>query len=258
MRLIIFREKREVVDGVQRTISKARQYAVRDLSKDFDTLNGKFAKKDLSAPSGSIIKTDQGKEALIMDASFIDVHKRLRKFAQTIPLKDIGLILAETGINKDSIIVEGGVGSGALSASLANVAKKVISYEVRDESEKTASENLKEMDIKNVTIKRASLYDDISEKDVDAIILDVPEPWNVVKHAAKALKVGGFLVSYSPSLAQVSKVADEVRKHDVLLYQKSVELIERLWVVDGERLRPKNTPIGHSGFIVFVRKVKAF
>jgi len=256
MRLLVHREKKEVVDGVNRIVSKARTYAITDTSKDVHTLLGKISQKDLEKPSGSVIKSDQGKEFVVFDASFIDIHKRLKKFAQTIPLKDIGSIIAETGINKDSVVVEGGVGSGALSASLANIAKKVISYEVRDESEAAAKANFKRLSVSNVEVKRKSLYDGIDETGVDLVVLDVPEAHRVVNHAAKALKVGGFLVAYCPHVSQVGLFLDEVRKSDVLIHEKSVELIERLWAVDELRSRPKNSPIGHSAFLVFVRRIK--
>lgn len=257
MRLLIHREKKEVVDGVNRIVSKARTYAVTDTSKDVQTLLGKVSAKDLQKPSGSIIKTDQNKEFIILDATFIDKHKRLRKFAQTIPLKDIGAIIAETGLNKDSVVVEGGVGSGALASALANVAKKVVSYEIRDESAKMSETNFKFLDIKNVEIKRKSLYDGIDETDVDVVVLDVPEPHKVVEHAADALAVGGFLVAYCPHISQVAKFLAEVDKRDSLIQQKTVELIERLWAVDELRSRPKNSPIGHSAFLVFVRRITA-
>ena len=257
MRILIHREKREIVEGREFVVAKSKQYAVRDLSKDVGTLYGVVSKDQLSAPSGSIVKSDMGKEFVIVDANFIDVYKRFSKLPQTIPLKDVGLIIAETGVNKDSVVVDGGVGSGALSAALANVVKSVTSYEVRQDCIKTSEENIKSVNLKNITIKNKSLYDGIDETDVDLITLDVPEPWKVVPHAVKALKVGGFLVSYSPSVPQVQDFVAEVRKSDSLLYVKTVELIERLWEFEGRRVRPKSTGIGHSGFLSFVRKIRA-
>ena len=256
MKVLIHKEKREVVDGREHVVSKAKQYFVADLSKDLHTLYGRISKEDLSRPSGSVVKSDTGKEFVILDASYIDVYKRFRKLPQTIPLKDIGLIIAETGINSQSLIVDGGVGSGALSASLARVAGKVVSYEIRDDCIKTAQDNLDFAQIKNVEIKKQSLYDGIDESDVDLITLDVPEPWKVVAHAAKALKIGGFIVSYSPSVPQVQDFVEALRKNDSFNYLKSVELIERLWEFDGRRVRPKSTGIGHSGFLVFARRIK--
>ncbi|PIN76033.1 hypothetical protein COV18_01260 [Candidatus Woesearchaeota archaeon CG10_big_fil_rev_8_21_14_0_10_37_12] len=256
MKILIHREKREVVDDKERTVSKEKRYFVDELSKDFPTFYGMIKKADLQK-SGVVIKTDKDQEFIIFDASFIDVHKNLKKFAQTIPLKDIGAIIAETGINKDSVVVEGGVGSAALAIALANVAKQVISYEIRDDCIKTAEENIKQTSTKNIVLKKASLYEGIDEKNVDVVCFDLPEPWHAVKYATKALKVGGFLVNYSIQLSQVQKFVEEVHKQDELYYVKTVELIERPWAIDNKRLRPNNSGIGHSGFLTFVRKIKS-
>jgi tRNA (adenine57-N1/adenine58-N1)-methyltransferase len=257
MKLLIHKEKREVVDGREFIVAKGKQYFVTDLSKDVQTLYGRISKNDLLKPSGSVIKADNGKEFVILDASFVDVYKRLRKLPQTIPLKDIGIIIGETGVNKDSVIVDGGLGSGALSSALAHIAKHVTSYEVRDDCIKTSEENIKKLGLTNIAIKKKSLYDGIDETNVDLVTLDLPEPWKVVPHVSKALKTGGFLISYSPSVPQVQDFVNELHKHNKLLYLKTVELIERLWEIEGRRVRPKSTGIGHSGFIVFARKIKS-
>ena len=254
MKVLIHREKREVVDGRELVVAKAKKYFITDLSKDVHTMYGVISKADLS--KSGVIKTDSGKEFVIMDASFIDVFKRLRKLPQTVPLKDIGVIIAETGLDKDSVVVDGGLGSGALAAALAHVAKHVTSYEIRDDCIKTAEANLKQLGISNITIKKKSLYDGIDEKDVDVITIDVPEPWRVVKHA-NSLKVGGWLVNYSPNTTQVQEFVNEVQKHDSLLHAKTIEIIERLWKIEGRIVHPKGTDIGHSGFITFVRKIKS-
>lgn len=257
MKLLIHKEKREIVEGREFIVAKARQYFVTDLSKDVHTLYGAIPKAELSKPSGSVVKADTGKEFILIDASFVDIYKRLRKLPQTIPLKDIGLIIGETGINHESVIVDGGLGSGALASALAHLVKHVTSYEIRDDCIKTSESNIKMLGLTNITIKKKSLYDGIDEKDVDVITLDLPEPWKVIPHAAKALKIGGFLVSYSPSVPQVQDFVNGLQKNDQLLYVKTVELIERLWEIEGRRVRPKSTGIGHSGFISFARKIKS-
>lgn len=256
MKLLIHKEKREMVDGREFVVAKAKTYSITDLSKDLQTLYGTISKSDLSKPSGSIIKTDMGKEFVILDASYIDIFKRLKKLPQTIPLKDIGLIIAETGINKDSIVVDGGIGSGALTGALAHISKNVTSYEIRDDCIKTAEANLGALGLTNITIKKKSLYDGIDEKEVDLVTIDVPEPWHVIKHAVKALKIGGFLVNYSPNTTQVQEFVNELQNHDCFIHVKTIEIIERLWKVRGKIVHPKGTDIGHSGFITFARKIK--
>ena len=257
MKLLIHREKREVVDGREHIVGDEMQYFVTDLKKDVATKYGSISKDDLVKQSGSLLKTkDTGKDFILIDAKYIDVYKRLRKLPQTIPLKDIGLIIGETGINPESVVVDAGLGSGALACSLARIAKHVTSYEVREDHLAVAEENIKMLGIKNITVKHKSIYDGIDEKNVDLVTFDLPEPWKAISHASSALLVGGWLVSYSPSIIQVQDFVDAVSKDERLLLVKTVEIIERLWEVEGRKVRPKSTGIGHSGFLTFVRKVR--
>lgn len=258
MKLLIHKEKRAIVDGREYVVGDAEQYFVTDLKKDVNTKYGTIKKEELIKPSGSLIKTkDTGKEFLLLDAAYIDQYKRLRKLPQTIPLKDIGLIIGETGVDRDSVVVDSGLGSGALAIALARIVKQVTSYEVREDHLAVANENIQSMGIKNIAAKHKSIYDGIDEIDVDLITFDLPEPWKAVGHAGKALKVGGWIVSYSPSIPQVQDFVAEVAKDERFLIVKTVEIIERLWEIEGRKVRPKSTGIGHSGFLTFVRKVKA-
>ena len=90
---------------------------------------------------------------------------------------------------------------------------------------------------------------------MDIITLDVPEPWNAVENCAKALKPGGFIVSYSPSVPQVADFVSSIKKNENFVYIKTVEISEREWEVDERKVRPKSQGIGHSGFLSFARKV---
>lgn len=258
MKLLIHREKREIVDGREHIVGEELQYFVTNLTRDVDTKYGRIAKEDLTKPNGSLLKTkDTGKEFILLEPTFIDLYKRLRKLPQTIPSKDIGLIIAETGINKESVIVDSGLGSGALACALAHIAKHVTSYEIREDHLAVSQENIKLLGITNITAKHKNIYEGIDETNVDLITFDLPEPWKAAKHAANALRVGGWLVSYSPSIIQANDFAAEVEKDERLLLVKTVEIIERLWETEGRKVRPKSTGIGHSGFLTFVRKIRA-
>ena len=96
---------------------------------------------------------------------------------------------------------------------------------------------------------------EIPEKDVDVITLDLPEPWKALSAADKALKIGGFIVSYSPTTPQVSDFTAAAAKNKNLLYVKTIEIIQREWEFNERVVRPKSQQIGHSGFLTFLRKV---
>ena len=231
-----------------------KRFLVKDISKDMHTQFGYFKKEDLKAKNGRI-KTNTGKEFAIFDAYFIDLHKKIKRDAQIIPLKDIGLIVSETGVNKKSKVVDAGSGSGALACFLANIAKEVTTYEIREDFIEIVKNNIKFLNLKNVKIKNKNVYDGIDEKNVDLVTLDLPEPWKALESAEKALKPGGFLVSYSPTIPQVMDFVNEVRKNDNFAYLKTSEIIEREWEVEERKVRPRSQAIGHSGFLSFARKI---
>ncbi|MBI2145638.1 tRNA (adenine-N1)-methyltransferase [Candidatus Woesearchaeota archaeon] len=234
-----------------------KKFFIRSLTEDFHTQFGFVAKAALAkAKPGDVLKTNTGKELCVFEPSFMDVYSRIKRAPQIIPRKDIAAIIAETGIGKGSVVVDAGTGSGALALFLSNVAKKVVSYEIRDDFAKVAEENVKFIGLKNLTVKRKDIYGGIDEKNVDVVTLDLPEPWKAVEHAAKALKVGGFIVSYSPTTPQVSDFISAVAKNKSLQHLKTIEIIEREWEFNERVVRPLSQQIGHSGFLTFARKVK--
>ncbi len=197
-------------------------------------------------------KTHSGKTIYAVNPGFSDLIKKIKRGPAIIVKKDIGLIITETGINKNSIVLDAGSGSGYLSAYLANICKKVISYEKRKEFFKIASNNFKFLNLKNIEIKNKDIYQGISEKNLDLITLDLMEPWKVLKYASKSLKLGGYLVCYLPTINQLEQLIRNVKEPLMLI--KTTELIERKWITDS-RLRPDSKIIGHTGFLVFIRKV---
>ena len=130
--------------------------------------------------------------------------------------------------------------------------KKVYSYEIRKDFHDLTKKNIEMLQIKNITLKNKDAKKGFTEKNVDVVILDLPDPWKLIKVAKKSLKIGGFLVSYSPTIPQVM---DFVNALD-FQYLKTSELIEREWEITQRKVRPKSQAIGHSGFLSFARKIK--
>jgi tRNA (adenine57-N1/adenine58-N1)-methyltransferase len=257
-RILIQREKKEFVPELDRdvTLVRAHEYFVADTSKPFGTQHGNITVKDLKAKDGSVIKTSLGKEFIIFTPSFIDLWRKIRKQAQTIIPKDIGMIIAETGIDADSVVVDGGAGSGALACYLAHLVKKVTTYEIRDDFLEVVKGNIKALGLKNVTLKHGDITKSIAEKNVDLVTLDLPDTSLAISAAAKALRVGGFVVAYTPQVMQAVAFSVAVRKETKLQFVRTVELIDRTWVVDAQRSRPDNKGIGHTAFLTFARRIR--
>ena len=236
-------------------MSKNDKFLVKDTSKDYHTKYGFFKKEDLKAKAGSKVISNTKKEFTVFDPYFIDLYRKIKRDAQIIPLKDIGLIVSETGINGNSKVVDAGSGSGALCCFLANISKEVVTYEIREDFIEIVKKNIDYLGLKNVKIKNKNIYEGVDEKNIDLIVLDLPEPWKAIGSAKKALKAGGFLVSYSPSIPQTADFVNEINNDKDFVHVKTSEIIERNWEIDGRKVRPRSQQIGHSGFISFVRRI---
>jgi len=252
-KLIIKKEKTAEVDGVERVISGFEKHYV-DEKKDFSTKHGMIRKKDLAKKPGSKVKVGV-QEFIILDPVFLDHYKRIKRMAQIITLKDIGAIIAHTGINRESVVLDSGSGSGALACFMGMIAKKVISYDKDKRSLEIAKFNVEDLGLKNIIIKEGDIYDyqKINEKDIDVFVLDVPEPQKAMKTAQKVLKIGGFLVVYLPNINQVQELVKALPEE--FLLEKTIEVIEREWVADAKRARPATKDFGHTGFLTFARKL---
>jgi len=229
-----------------------QEYFVKDISRDFHIKYGIIKKEDLKKKNTKV-KTSMNKEYCIFEPQFIDFYKRIRRGPQIIPLKDIGFIISETGIGKDSVILEAGGGSGGFSCFASRYVNKIVSYEIDDENIDLIKNNLKTLGIRNVAVKKADIYGKIAEKNFDMVLLDLPEPWKAVENASGALKTGGFLVSYSPTIMQSQQFVNALT--DSLMHIKTVEVSERMWKIEGQVVRPISKSTIHSGFITFARKI---
>ncbi|MCB9358459.1 methyltransferase domain-containing protein [Candidatus Woesearchaeota archaeon] len=232
-------------------LNNENQYLVKDPSKDFHCSDGLIKAEELSKAKA---ETNKGVVYSIIDPTFSDIYAKMKRQAQIITLKDIGTIISETGIGKDSKVLDAGSGSGALCCFLANICKKVISYELREDHQKVAMHNKDLLGIKNLTLKSGDIREKIAEKDFDVIILDMPDPWNALKTTKAALKRGGYIVVYSPTIPQVMDVQMHAKDHD-LLFVKTLENIQRPWEINDRKVRPVSSYINHTAFLTFLRKI---
>jgi tRNA (adenine57-N1/adenine58-N1)-methyltransferase len=254
-KLLIKKEKKAFVEDLNRevTISDFEKHYIND-NQDFSNKYGTIKKKELAKKSGSKVKMGNH-EFIILDPVFLDHYKQIKRGAQIITLKDIGAIIARTGINKTSVVLDAGSGSGALACFMGMIAKQVISYDLDKRSLEIARGNVELLGAKNIAVKEGDIYDykKITEKDIDVFVLDVPEPWKAMKTAQKVLRIGGFLAVYLPNINQVQDLVKALPEE--FLLEKTIEVIEREWAIDDKRTRPITKDFGHTGFLTFARKL---
>ena len=95
-------------------------------------------------------------------------------------------------------------------------------------------------------------YEGIDETDLDRIVLDLPEPWQVVKHAVHALRPGGILVAYTPSIIQASQLREALVDTPFAMAE-TLEVLLRTWHVEGAAVRPDHRMVAHTGFLTHAR-----
>ena len=190
--------------------------------------------------------------------SLQDKLQGLHRQAQIILPRDAAHILMNCAIEPGETVLEAGIGSGSLTIALASAVAPdgtVISYDIRQEFIDHAMKNLTQAGLATrVAAKLKDVTEGIDEQDLDAVILDIPNPWTAVGHAWKALKVGGYLGTYSPLISQVEQTVNEIAKHP-FIECKTYENIQREMVVSKHGTRPSFEMLGHTGYLTFARKV---
>jgi tRNA (adenine57-N1/adenine58-N1)-methyltransferase len=232
-------------------------YCLRDLSRDFHCQHGLVKSADLLAvkETGGPLTTHTGYALNSYPAQFSDMYGRIKRDAQIIIPKDAGYILATTLVGRDSVCVDAGGGSGALTLLLAHYVKHVHCFDNRADHIAVVEGNARLLGISNITVQLQDIYEGIPVTGADLVTLDVPEPGKAIAHVIAALKVGGWFVAYVPHAHQMQAVSSAVLAQPQLHLVKSLELIERHWTFDDRRARPESQGLMHTGFLLFARKI---
>jgi len=106
---------------------------------------------------------------------------------------------------------------------------------------------------KNIKLKLDDVTKGIKEKNLDLITLDLLTPTKI-PNIAKALKQGSYAVAYVPHLEQAEQFISYAEKQG-LWHEKTIEVIERQWNWKNSKLKEEMGAIGHTGYLVFMRKI---
>ena len=198
------------------------------------------------------------KQFWILKPTLQDMLKALKRKAQIILAKDAAQIIINCSITPGKKVLEAGIGSGSLTTVLAAIVGKkgtIISYDYRKEFIDHAIKNLKKTHLdQQVITKHKDITQEIEETDLDAVILDIPNPWEAIPHVWKSLTPGGYLCTYSPLISQVEQTVKEIH-HQRFINIKTIETIEREMIVGPRGTRPSFHMLGHTGYLTFARKV---
>lgn len=225
----------------------------------FQTHRGELQHDDMIGKAwGSCLSSHTGHPFFLMQPGLADLITEIKRNTQIVYPKDIGYILMVMGIVPGVHVLEAGTGSGALTtafAFLVGESGKVTSYENRQQMQNLARNNLTHLDLlERVDLKLGDVADGFTERDVDAIFLDLPNPYDYLAQVRASLKLGGFLGMILPTTNQVSKVLQAMRVHH-FAFTEVCEVMLRFYKPDWERLRPTDRMVAHTGYLVFGRSV---
>ncbi len=243
--------------------TKNRKYVFRlEEDGDFQTHAGQLPHDQLiGTAEGAKVSTTKGQRFRLYRPTLSDFIVAMPRGAQVIYPKDIGAMLLMADIGPDMRVFETGVGSGALSMAMLRAGATIHGLEIREDFAARAQKNVatflaSEADGRYLVelgdSYSADSYVGHCSGPFDRAVLDLPEPWQAIPHVATHLKRGAILVSYSPSVMQVSKVHQALDRNgfgDL----STTEVLHRGWHVAGEAVRPEHRMVGHTGFLTRAR-----
>ena len=238
--------------------SKQRRYLVTlTEGGEFHTHAG-YVRHDqlIGEREGLVARSTAGARYTAVRPTLAEFVLKMPRGAQVIYPKDLGPILVLADIFPGARVVESGVGSGALSMTLVRAGADVTGYELREDFAAKARDNvagfLGSEGAERYRVSVRDVYDGIDETDLDRILLDLPEPWRVVKAAEAALHSGGIMVAYLPTIGQVAQLRAALDASRFALAE-TLEILQRSWHVEGASVRPDHRMVAHTGFLTHAR-----
>ncbi len=211
---------------------------------------------------GVHVATTGGTRMQVFRPTLHDYVLKMKRGAQVVYPKDIGLILVYADIFPGAVVLEAGTGSASLALALARAVGetgRLISYEARDDHHEQAAANIAAWyegsgsKPENLELRVGDVFEAADLPEIDRLVLDLPEPWRAISTADRFLVPGGIFCAYVPTIPQVSQTVEALRAAG---YAQLVtcEGLVRTWNVDGLSVRPDHRMVAHTGFLITARK----
>lgn len=218
-------------------------------------------------PPGTLLMSDRGLGAVCLRLTLEDfILKELRRQTSIIHPKDLATLLIRGDLFPGARVLEAGIGSGATSITLQRYlgpTGELISYERREEFIDLALENIARVQQlygepgTGHEVRLKDIYEEgIEETDLDTVLLDLPEPHRATEHALKALRPGGCLICWLPTVTQVYLLVRQLQEEPLWAVPETRENLERNWQIGKNAMRPYHRMVGHTGFWIRARKLE--
>ncbi|MFB8147057.1 tRNA (adenine-N1)-methyltransferase [Microbacterium sp. NPDC056003] len=254
-------------DRVQLTGPKGRLHTITLREKgELHTHHGVLKHEQLvGRPDGSVVANSSGHEYLALRPLLRDFVMSMPRGAAIVYPKDAAQIIAEADVFPGAVVVEAGVGSGALSLWLLRAMGsegRLISFERRPEFAEVAQANVETYlgeTPENWSVVVGDLVealpDAIAPASVDRVVLDMLAPWECIDVVADALTPGGVVLCYIATATQLSRVAEYLRSTGLFTEPEASETMVRGWHVEGLAVRPDHRMVAHTGFLLWARRL---
>jgi tRNA (adenine57-N1/adenine58-N1)-methyltransferase catalytic subunit len=239
--------------------SKKRRYLV-ELADDgeFHSHNGFVVHSEvIGQREGVVVRSTRGSEYIALRPTLEDFVVEMPRGAQVIYPKDLGPICMLADIGPGVRVFETGIGSGALSMTMLRYGADIVGYEIRDDFANRARKNVQsflgEAALDRYDVHIADSYEGIAEElgMFDRVVLDLPEPWQVIPKAEAVLQPGGILLAYTPSITQAVQVREALKGK--WIDARTIEVLHRGWHIEGQAVRPDHRMVAHTAFLSVAR-----
>jgi len=208
----------------------------------------------IGQPPGVEVRSSTDARLVALRPRLADFILLMKRGAQLIYPKDIGPILAWGDIGPGHTVLEAGTGSGALTMALVRAVGPdghVISVEARDDHAAHARRTIERWFggvPDTLDLRLGEVADVAADVTPDRVVLDLPEPWEVLDALAGSIPPGAVTTVYLPTVPQVQRLTDAMRRIGFTAIQV-FETLFREWRVEGRSVRPETMMVGHTGFI---------
>ena len=241
---------------------KDREYLARlDKNRPILIRGGKILVDDiLGKNEGIVVRSSMNEPFVVLRPSLPQLIPNLPRNNQVIYPKDLGPILIWADIFPGARVVEAGVGAGALSMALLRAVGaegRLFSYDIREDFAAMACKNIEKYfgPAPNWTVTIGDVATELDETEIDRVILDLPQPWLVIEAAYEALRAGGILLAYLPTVLQVKSLVDALREDKRFVCIETMETLMRFWHIKGMSARPQHRMVAHTGFLTSARRL---